>query len=76
MTGQQLPDELDRRLAAELVPQCPALRPARRRTTPARALGTAMAPDPRAAEHRAELLAALRRPTTRTATPSPKETAA
>ncbi|MFE9427803.1 hypothetical protein ACFYNO_33135 [Kitasatospora sp. NPDC006697] len=74
MTGQQLPDELDRRLAAELVPQCPALRPARRRTAPARALGAAVMPDPRAAEHRAELLAALRRPTT--STPSPKETTA
>lgn len=75
MSGQ-LPDELDQRLAAELVPQCPALRPACRRTAPARGIGAAVAPDPRAAEHRAELLAALRRPPTRTATPSPKETTA
>ncbi|MDH6107905.1 hypothetical protein P3T36_006364 [Kitasatospora sp. MAP12-15] len=67
-----LPEDLDQRLAAELVPQCPAP-PARRRT------GTALPlpppADPRAAEHRAELLAALR-PTTRTAASSPRETAA
>ncbi|GAA2121350.1 hypothetical protein GCM10009759_70960 [Kitasatospora saccharophila] len=72
MTGRQLPDELDRRLAAELVPQCPA--PPRRRTRPA-GPAASPAPDPRAAEHRAELLAALRTPRPRT-TPSPKETAA
>ncbi|WP_327071921.1 hypothetical protein [Kitasatospora sp. NBC_01302] len=73
MTGQ-LPDELDRRLAAELVPQCPALRPTRRPIPAVRPLGAAVLPDPRAAEHRAELLAALRRPTASTS--SPKETAA
>ena len=67
-----LPEDIDRRLAAELVPQCPA-RPVRRRTRTA-ALAVPPAADPRAAEHRAELLAALR-PATRTA-PSMRETAA
>ncbi|MEU3495358.1 hypothetical protein ABZ747_17955 [Kitasatospora cineracea] len=66
-----LPEDLDRRLAAELVPQCPAPPRSRYRTP---ALTTAPAVDPLAAEHRAQLLAALR-PTTRTA-PSPRETAA
>ncbi|ARF83248.1 hypothetical protein ACIG0C_30310 [Kitasatospora aureofaciens] len=67
----RLPEDLDRRLAAELVPQCPA--PARRSTAKVLTVGTAVMPDPRAAEHRAELLAALRHPTT---PPSPKETTA
>ncbi|GAA1233860.1 hypothetical protein GCM10009665_25160 [Kitasatospora nipponensis] len=73
MTGQ-LPDALDQRLLAELVPQCPALATGRRRAAAVRNLA-AVTPDPRAAEHRTELLAALR-PTTRTATPSPRESAA
>ncbi|MFB7672219.1 hypothetical protein ACFC26_12465 [Kitasatospora purpeofusca] len=68
-----LPDDLDRRLAAELVPQRPA--PPRNRRHRTAAPTTAPATDPLAAEHRAQLLAALRRPTTRTA-PSPRETAA
>ncbi len=71
----RLPEDLDRRLAAELVPQCPAT-PARRRTRATPTMPPAV--DPRAAEHRAELLAALR-PTTHTRTrtvPSPRETAA
>ncbi|MFE4599440.1 hypothetical protein ACFRKE_01120 [Kitasatospora indigofera] len=71
-----LPEDLDRRLAAELVPQCPAW-PVRRRTRAA--VPTPPAADPLAAEHRAELLAALR-PTARTRprtapSPSPRETA-
>jgi hypothetical protein len=66
-----LPEDLDRRLAAELVPRCPA-RPARRSTATTLPPPTA---DPRAAEHRAELLAALR-PITRTAAASPRRTAA
>ncbi|MGW4651341.1 hypothetical protein [Kitasatospora sp. NPDC004289] len=66
-----LPEDLDRRLAAELVPQCPA--PPRPRRTAAPTASPAA--DPLASEHRAQLLAALRRPATRTA-PSPRETAA
>ncbi|MCC9312058.1 hypothetical protein LN042_34220 [Kitasatospora sp. RB6PN24] len=61
-----LPEDVDRRLAAELVPQCPAP-PTRRRTRTAQA-GPVPA-DPLAAEHRAQLLAALR-------TTAPRRTAA
>ena len=66
-----LPEDIDRRLAAELVPQCPA--PPRRRHRTA-ALTAAPAADPLAAEHRAQLLAALR--TTTRIAPSLRETAA
>ncbi|MGE7437000.1 hypothetical protein [Kitasatospora sp. NPDC001175] len=61
-----LPEDLDRRLAAELVPQCPAP-PVRRRTHTAQP--APVAADPLAAEHRAQLLAAL-------STTTPRRTAA
>ncbi|MET9183117.1 hypothetical protein ABZX88_33650 [Kitasatospora aureofaciens] len=61
-----LPEDLDRRLAAELVPQCPA--PPTRRRTPTTKPGP-VAADPLAAEHRAQLPAALR-------TTAPRRTAA
>ncbi|GAA2815993.1 hypothetical protein ACFQ0M_00360 [Kitasatospora aburaviensis] len=51
-----LPEDLDRRLAAALVPQSPAP-PDRRRTLTAQP--APITADPLAAEHRAQLLAAL-----------------
>ncbi|MEU6622933.1 hypothetical protein ABZ926_19495 [Streptomyces litmocidini] len=53
-----LSEDLDRRLAAEVVPQCPAP-PTRRRTRTCSTQSAPVADDPSAAEHRAQLLAAL-----------------